>query len=199
MSEIWTAQSPTSHLSKIFMECLKDQFTYKWNSNLNNATKGRNYGNFKERIQLENYLLKLSPKFYTLMAKFQTANHRFPCEVLRWQNIEISDRKCHLCDKQDVSDEMHYLHICPYFSEERKRFVKRYYFAPPPPPPNTLKFKQLLNTKNIQDLSIRRNPHENCNLSISLSSYPNNKTNETKRICFECSNEPSHGDSFGQP
>ena len=84
MSEIWTAQSPTSHLSKIVMERLKDQFTQKWNSNLNNSTKGRNYGIFKERIQLENYLLKLSPKFYTLMAKFRTANHRFPCEVLRW-------------------------------------------------------------------------------------------------------------------
>ena len=69
-------------------------------------------------------------------------------EVLRWQNVEISDRKCHLCDKQDVGDEMHYLLICPYFSEERKKFVKRYYFARP----NTLKFKQLLNTKNIQDL-----------------------------------------------
>ena len=55
MSEIWTAQSPTSHLSKIVMERLKDQFTQKWNSNLNNSTKGHNYGIFKERIQLETF------------------------------------------------------------------------------------------------------------------------------------------------
>ena len=81
---------------------------------INKSSKGRNYGIFKESIKLEEYFLKLSPKFYTSLAEFRTANHRFPCEVLRWQNIELSERKCHLCDKQDVGDEMYYLLSAPF-------------------------------------------------------------------------------------
>ncbi|MCG8034442.1 MAG: reverse transcriptase family protein [Candidatus Thiodiazotropha taylori] len=148
MSEIWASQTSNPHISKKVTERLKDQYLQKWNASLNNSTKGRNYGIFKESIQLEEYFLKLTPRFYIQLAKFRTANHRFPCEVSRWQNVETSENKCHLCNKQDVGDEMHYLLICPHFLEERKKFVKPYYFSRP----NILKFRQLLNTQNGSDL-----------------------------------------------
>ena len=147
MSEVWLTQTPSQNLPKIVSETLRNQFCQKWNSDLNNSSKGRNYGIFKESINLEEYFLKPPPKLYTSLAKFRTANHRFPCEVLRWQNIELSERRCHLCD-DDVGDEMHYLLICPFFSDERPKYIKRYYFARP----NILKFKQLLNTKNMSEL-----------------------------------------------
>ena len=122
-SEIWISQMPTPNLSKMVAETLKNQFYQKWNSDLNKSSKGRNYGFFKESIKLEEYFLKLSLKFYTLLAKFRTANHRLPCEVLRWQYIELSERKCHLGDKLDVGDEMQYLLICPFFSDERIKHI----------------------------------------------------------------------------
>ena len=135
MSEVWLTQTPSQNIPKIVSETLRNQFCQKWNSDLNNSSKGRNYGIFKESINLEEYFLKLRPKLYTSLAKFRTANHRFPCEVLRWQNIELSERRCHLCD-DDVGDEMHYLLICPFFSDERPKYIKRYYSARP----NILKF-----------------------------------------------------------
>lgn len=122
-SEIWLTQAPPINLAKVVSEILQNQFCQKWNSDLNNSSKGRNYGIFKESIQLEQYFLKLSPRLYTILAKFRTANHRFPCEVLRWQNIELSERRCHLCDENDVGDEMHYLLICPFFYEQRCMFI----------------------------------------------------------------------------
>ena len=69
-------------------------------------------------------------------------------EVSRWENIVYEDRKCNLCDKNDLGDEFHYLLICPYFQNERKDLLKRYYYLRP----NTFKFQELLNCKNKQVL-----------------------------------------------
>ena len=67
---------------------------------------------------------------------------------INWENIVYEDRKCNLCDKNDLGDEFHYLLICPYFQNERKDLLKRYYYLRP----NTIKFQELLNCKNKQVL-----------------------------------------------
>ena len=85
---------------------------------------------------------------YEYLARFRTGNHRFPCETGRYQNVEYAERKCTLCNLEDVGDEMHYLLICPFFQNERRMYIKKYYYARP----NTLKFKQLLSTDKISVL-----------------------------------------------
>ena len=139
-----------SDLAKTVTEILQNQVFQSWGAELNESSKGRTYGIFKETIELEPYLTKLPPRLYTPLAKLRTANHRFPCEVLRWHRpkIELCDRLCHLCDQQDVGDEIHYLFICPVFAEERRKHIKRYYFTRP----NIVKFKELLNTSNMSEM-----------------------------------------------
>ena len=61
-------------------------------------------------------------------------------ETCRWEGIPLADRKCNLCDKNDIADEVHYLLICPFFAEHRSNYIDRYFYRRP----NILKFKELL-------------------------------------------------------
>ena len=110
---------------------LLDQFYQEWNANLEISSKGRNYRIFKNDPSLEIYLFKLPKSFYIKQAKFQTGNHRFPCETGRYQGIDYSERKCTLCDNNDIGDEMHYFLICPFFQQQRAEYLPKYYYTRP--------------------------------------------------------------------
>lgn len=138
--DIWLNQVPNSNYDKLVKQNLKDQFLQDWSSKLDQSSKGVNYRIFKDNINLEKYFLKLPKNLYINLAKLRTGNHRFPCERGRWENIELHDRKCLLCNLQEIGDEYHYILVCPFFAEERKKFIKRYYFSNP----NVIKFKELM-------------------------------------------------------
>lgn len=123
---------------------LKDQYFQLWSSKLDKSSKGLNYRIFKDDINLEQYFLQLPKNLYLNLVKLRTGNHRFPCERGRWQEIELGERKCTLCNLQEVGDEFHYVLVCPFFKDERKRFIKKYYFSKP----NIVKFKELMNQTN---------------------------------------------------
>ena len=53
------------------------------------------------------------------MVRFRTGNHKMPIETGRWLNIELSNRKCELCDKDTIGDEFHYLLECTFFQRDR--------------------------------------------------------------------------------
>ena len=95
-------------------------------------------------LKIEPYLLKVPPRFYLHFAKLRTGNHRFPCERGRWLGLEINDRECNLCDLHEVGDVFHYVLICPFFKNERQKYINKYYYTST----NVLKFKELLNSEN---------------------------------------------------
>jgi hypothetical protein len=125
-----------------------DQHLQHWQATLTTSSKGRNYSIIKENFALENYLLTLKKHEYLTLARLRTGNHHFPNETGRWQNIPIDNRKCLLCDIPDTPDEMHYLLKCPFFNEERKKYIKKYYYSRT----NIIKYKQLMNTPSCKDL-----------------------------------------------
>lgn len=100
-----------------------------------------NYRIFKSDIQIEQYFLKLPMNSYLNLAKIRTGNHRFPCECGRWQEIDLSERKCPLCNLQEIGDEYQYLLICPFCNEDRTKYIQRYFRTNP----NIIKFKELMN------------------------------------------------------
>ena len=61
---------------------------------------------------------------YEHFARFRTGNHRFPYETGRYKGVDYAERKCRLCNMQDVGDEMHYLLICPCFQNDREKYIK---------------------------------------------------------------------------
>ncbi len=54
------------------------------------------------------------------MIRFRTCNHRLPVETGRYINILKCNRKCNLCDLDDIGDEFHYFCLCPKFHNARK-------------------------------------------------------------------------------
>ena len=93
---------------------------------------------------MEYYLKNSFKSIYVPILRFRTANHRLPAEKGRWENIPYEDRKCQVCDKNEIGDEFYYLFTCPAFANERTHLIKLYYNNRP----NILKLKQLMQSRN---------------------------------------------------
>ena len=90
------------------------------------------------------YLIELPPNCALSLLKFRVTNNAMPVNILRYQNIPRYDRKCEKCDLNEIGDEFHYLFVCPFFNDSRKKCIpKRYYKNP-----NTLKYRQLFSSSN---------------------------------------------------
>ena len=123
---------------------LHDLFIQEWNAKMSQSSKGRNYHIFKENIELESYLKLIPKQLYIPLKKFRTSNHKLLIEVDRWKNTLYAERKCSLCNKNDIGDEFHYLLTCPFFQVDRCYLLKSFFYRRP----NILKFKALLTSTN---------------------------------------------------
>ena len=82
------------------------------------------------------------------MVRFRTANHKLPIETGRWNNIDLPERKCELCNKNDLGGEYHYLLRCSFFVNERGTYIDPYFCTSS----NILKFKELLQISDHEKL-----------------------------------------------
>ena len=132
-------------LIEVVKQILNDQFKQTLFSNMRNSSKASNYMLFKENCDFEDYLDILSDKERITLCKFRTTNQRLIIETGRWHNIDRDDRICTLCNAGLIGDEFHYLLECTYFNDDRKNFLGENYCVRP----NTMKYKNLMSTKNI--------------------------------------------------
>lgn len=107
---------------------------------MSNSSKGLNYRLFKQEFKLEPYLIKIPHNLRQSLFQLRTINNKLPVEKGRWPQsfLRLEQRKCPLCPLNDVGDELHYILTCPFFPNDRKRFIPRYYFTRP----NVLKFSE---------------------------------------------------------
>ena len=145
-NDLWINQNQIDTFSSklVLKQIMLDQFLQNWHSDLTKSNKGKNYSIFKESIELEHYFTILPKHLYVNMVRFRTGNHKLPVETGRWNTIEYRERKCLLCEKQSVGDELHFILECSYFTHERKLLIPLQYYSRP----NTLKFHNLLNTRD---------------------------------------------------
>ena len=69
--------------------------------------------------------------------------------IWRWHNTPGENRKCILCQSEDIGNEYHNILICISLSNERKLYLKsRFYNGP-----NTLEFNELMNSQCLPDLN----------------------------------------------
>lgn len=148
-SGFWDAQKVDNPrwLTQSIKQKLKDLYVNEWFSDLENSPSCINYRLYKNTFILENYLLKLPNPMKRNFCLFRTRNHRLPIETGKWFNIDITERKCNLCNVS-LGDEFHYLLCCNKLILERKRYIKSYYYQQP----NILKFNKLMNIRNIKEL-----------------------------------------------
>ena len=135
--------NPQATKAKI-SKTLYNLFVQEWHTKLTLSSKGRNYSYFKSDLSFVSYLITLSKNSYIPMIKFRTENYKLLVETGRWQNIPLDERKCNLCDRNDLGDDFHYMFVCPHFRKERSKLLKSYYYTRP----NMIKYKDLLHCNN---------------------------------------------------
>ena len=126
---------------------LKDQVVQKWQNEINfNSEKCFYYKNFEMEYQLKNYFNILPKALWIPLVKFRTRNHKLPIEFNSWTNFykPENERKCLICDLNDIGDEYHYVMICPVFKDIREIYLKKYYINRP----SVFKFTALMQSKN---------------------------------------------------
>ena len=116
-----TIESPKLIKTQI-SKTLSDLYIQEWDTKVISSSKGKTYSVFKNDINFENYLIKLNKKHWSTLLKFRLSNHRLPVETGRRDNIPLEERKCNLCEKNDIGDEFHYLFVCSHFNSDRKQF-----------------------------------------------------------------------------
>ena len=124
----------------------------KWNSDIFNSPKALNYRIFKRSHALEKYLLTLPIKKAKLLCKFRTCNLKLPIEIGRWNNTRREERKCNLCNTNDLGDEFHYMFSYDQIDIKtmRKKCLPVYYYRNP----NTVKFERLFNCTDRNTLNM---------------------------------------------
>ena len=150
MTDIWLNQNNITckNIKKLVKQSLLDQYLQKWHVSTQESNKGKSYYHLKQNLEMPKYLTKLKTIDYLNSLKFRTGNHHLPVETGRWNNIEYSQRKCTLCNLNDIGDEMHMLLICPHFEQTRKSFIKKYYFKHP----SMYKFIELMRNESLKIL-----------------------------------------------
>ena len=146
LSNVWTFQSVNFNNEWVIAYVklrLRDNFLQEWNSNLENSPKALNYRLYKQIFQFENYFNILENKDIFTFCKFRTTNTKLPIATGRWNNIARENRKCQLCQENQIGDEFHYIMRCSYFHDKRescseKRYVTRI---------NVLKSKEIISSK----------------------------------------------------
>ena len=81
--------------------------------------------------------------------EFRTTNHKLPIEHGRWNNIPRENRKCNLCNLEEIGDEFYYILNCPYFKQYRDIYIKKRYTKRP----NIINFLGIMASTNKLNLT----------------------------------------------
>ena len=121
---MWLSQSNSIPLTagRHIKRILVDQFHQMWNGLLQetDSSKSKNYALFKDNANAAKFLSILSGPSARTMKKFRSGNHKLPIEVGRWNDTDLQERKCNLCQTSSIGDEMHYILECLFFSSTKK-------------------------------------------------------------------------------
>ena len=147
-SNLWEMQEQytTKHaISKNIPHVIKENIESVVKDKIQTGSRCTNYRIFKENLNLEAYLTKLSPRHRIVMSKFRCGHNKLPVNDFKlFKCDDLSDKNCKLCNLGEIGDEYHYLFCCTYFINERKMYLDKFFFSHP----NTLKMSQLYNSEN---------------------------------------------------
>ena len=142
----------------------RTKYIEDWRARMNNLSKCDTYVLFKVNFEKEKYLSAIDTIQAIDLCKYRTSNHKLEIEVLRYQRplIARQDRKCRMCNLNEIGNEYHHLLICPKHDEYRTKFIPRKYTNRP----NFVKFLNLVSCKSPK---VMRNLSKF--ISITMKSY----------------------------
>ena len=134
---------------KIIESRMKDIYAQSVLGNITQSPKGRLYQHLVDHFTLQSYLRKpINPLYKTYISRFRLSSHTLKIEQGRYTNDRRENRKCTLCNLNDIEDEFHFVLKCPFYSLLRKNYVKSYYYKKP----SVFKMIQLFSVQNISEL-----------------------------------------------
>ena len=137
---------------------LKDIYDQKWAETVFNNSICLSYRVMTTQNRLKSYLLKLPSQYMYALCKFKCVNHKMPIVIGRYAKIPVDERKCTLCELDEIGDEFHYLFKCPFFNDHRVKLIKKYYVHPNMIKkyyyvhPNMIKMEKLFHELNNRDM-----------------------------------------------
>lgn len=102
------------------------------------------YKEIKDSFEQSRYITLIDNiKYRNILSKLRMSSHKLAIETGRHNNIPRSDRKCILCDLNDIEDEYHFILVCTKYIDLRKSYIPRYYYVNP----SMFKFIDLLKSE----------------------------------------------------
>ncbi|KAL4233948.1 hypothetical protein ACF0H5_005603 [Mactra antiquata] len=152
LSYIWQGQyfqGSKHELLNLLEISLKDQYRQSWSNAIFESAKCLNYRTYKTEHTLEKFYTELPNQFLQPFINFRLCNNYLPVEKGRWIGLDRNDRKCFLCNLNDIGDEFHYILQCKFFKNERHKFLPFVNFRKS----NILIFKRIMNEENVDRLT----------------------------------------------
>ena len=111
-------------LPSIVYNELRKRYVNKWSNILSDCAikqegKLRTYALFKTRHCREKYFSMIKkPAILKCFTNFRISSHKLSIEVDRYKNIPVSDRKCRVCNSDNIEDESHFIFQCPAYDTQ---------------------------------------------------------------------------------
>ena len=126
--QYWSDKSVRRDILRIF----QSKFDIFFKDEINSAKIGedgvdhnklRLYKTFKSCFKPEYYVENIHNRNQRAwLCRLRTSSHRLEVERGRYRGILYCDRRCKYCPEGDIDTEMHFLHDCSIFGQERAQF-----------------------------------------------------------------------------
>ena len=112
-----TDEKSANRAIHIFIQKIKKRYDEWWNLKMS-SVENRKLDflfQYKKTFKFEQYLDTLPRHIRIYVTRLRTSSHNFPIETLRYvrPKVDAQDRKCDICNSNEVGDEHHYMLRCP--------------------------------------------------------------------------------------
>ena len=127
---------PSSVNIKQFIPILRsrliDIYIDEWHRDITKRSSLVLYRNLEDSFERSRYLdvMKIT-EFGNVLAKVRLSPHDLNIEQGRCRNITRNERKCLVCNLDEIQDEYHFILVCPLYHELRKTYIEKYFYKRP--------------------------------------------------------------------
>ena len=146
---LWHEEHPDKYVISLVEQRLNDIYKQTVLTEIARSSKGFLYQHLIDNFTLQFYLCKPIPSSYKrCISRFRLVSHNLRIEQGRYFNETRVNRKCTMCNLNDIEDEYHFILICPLYSELRSKYIKKFYYQRP----SVAKLIKLLSVNNVKEL-----------------------------------------------
>ena len=127
---LWFTAYDEKSAFKIIEQRMKYVYIQEMRSEIDTMAKCNFFKFLVNRHCLPSYLTKPLPvKTREIITKFRISGHNLNIEKGRYVNVDRINRKCSICNMNEMKDEYHFILQCPIYAIASKRHIKKYYLS----------------------------------------------------------------------